>query len=699
MPARLELVIVTHIHQPVGNFDHVVEDAYQHSYLPFLTELEMHATMPQTLHVSGCLYEWLDAHHPEYVDRLSDLAKSGLVEIMAGGFFEPVLTMLEEQDRSDQIALMRSYIRDRLGVESVTAWVTERVWEQGLVRDLVDAGIQAVVVDDFHFKCAGLTDDDLTGPFLTEDQGRTIKVFPGSEHMRYLVPFHDVSEVIAHLRTLYENGCRLVTYADDGEKFGVWPGTYKLAYEKGWLKNFFAALEENRSWLSLRGLGAAAAGVPAVGRIYLPDASYREMTEWALPAKALRALRHADDSLKDNPIYEQLRPFVRGGTWRNFRVKYPEIQWMYGRMLDLSRRSRAAVTDPGSLSPARLHILRSQCNCAWWHGVFGGLYLPHLRGAIWKEILAGERLLGDVAGARVGIADIDLDSAEEAVVENRSLSLYVDPGRGGIVREIDVLDKGVNLLDTLARRYEAYHEAVLNPVAQDDSGTKSIHEQMPLKQDNLDKYLFYDRHLLACFLDYFMTDAPTPDDLMQGRAGDPSWWNAPYSCELLKKTDGAGVSLRREGVARSTDGRELSLRVKRRMALDERAPSFAVDTRIESVGGRGEIIWGPMLNFNFLSASGEDRGYRINGRTGGLADEVAETAGEVFLFDQWRNIGLKILVEPQADIRIFPLYTVSASESGLELVYQATAVLPFWRVALDKFNPVRTTVRLEFLDA
>jgi len=707
---HLELAIVTHIHQPVGNFDKVMEDAYTHAYLPYLSELETHATMPQTLHVSGCLLEWLEGHHPEYIDRLRDLAQRGLVEMMAGGFFEPIFTMLEEHDRLDQIAIMRKYIRKRLGVDATTAWVTERVWEQCLVKDFVDAGIEAVVVDDFHFKCAGLRDEDLTGPFITEDQGRYLKIFPGSERMRYLVPFHDVSEVIEHLKELWESGQKLVTYADDGEKFGVWPGTYKLAYEKGWLKEFFEALEENRSWLSLVGLKAAAIRVPAVGRIYLPDASYREMTEWALPAEALCSLRQADEAMSKDPFYKELRPFIRGGSWRNFKVKYPELQWMYSRMLDLSRRSREERPKKSAkgvgeiaadISPAREHVLRSQCNCAWWHGVFGGLYLPHLRSAIWGELLAAEKLLRKPGKASVRIADIDMDMGEEAVLSNNVMAVFVDPGKGGMVREIDLLDKGVNISDTLARRYEAYHEAVLHPVKEDDGDTrtKSIHEQMPLKQPDLDKYLFYDRHLLGSFVDYFMDRDPSPSELMQGKVGDASWWDAEYNCQVEDARQGVGVSLKKEGEASAVDGHKMTVRVRRTVILDGKKPQLTVNTRLETAGGEGELIWGPIMYFNFLSASGTDRGYRINGRTGSLADEVAEKSSEIHLFDEWRNISIHLALGRKADVRIFPVYTVSASESGLELVYQATAVLPFWHFSIDKFTPAEATLRLELGDA
>ncbi len=40
-----------------------------------------------------------------------------------------------------------------------------------------------------------------------------------------------------------------VLYGDDGEKFGVWPGTRRRVWEKGWMESFLGALAEAGDWL------------------------------------------------------------------------------------------------------------------------------------------------------------------------------------------------------------------------------------------------------------------------------------------------------------------------------------------------------------------------------------------------------------------------------------------------------------------
>src|ERR1043166_259111 len=105
-------------------------------------------------------------------------------------------------------------------------WVPERVWEQSMTADLVDAGVQYIVLDDAHFKSAGLNEDQLWGYYITEDSGRLLRVFPGSERLRYDIPFAAPTAAASYLRELAERQPQAVAvFADDGEKFGSWPET------------------------------------------------------------------------------------------------------------------------------------------------------------------------------------------------------------------------------------------------------------------------------------------------------------------------------------------------------------------------------------------------------------------------------------------------------------------------------------------
>ena len=220
----VRLILAIHNHQPVGNFDGVFEAAYRDSYRPFLDVMEDYPEIPFVLHTSGPLLEWLVEHQADYVARVRALVEAGRVEILGGAFQEPILTMIPRRDRVGQIRAYSDYLREVFGATVRGMWVPERVWEQHLTSALAEAGIEYTTLDDFHFERAGLAGDDLLGYYLTEDDGRLLKVFPASERMRYLIPFQEPHASYEYLRRLAEERPgSAVVFADDGEKFGTWP--------------------------------------------------------------------------------------------------------------------------------------------------------------------------------------------------------------------------------------------------------------------------------------------------------------------------------------------------------------------------------------------------------------------------------------------------------------------------------------------
>ena len=217
MSSPIRFVLALHNHQPLGNFDNVCEQAYQDSYLPFLNVWDRHPSLPFALHTSGSLMEWLAVHHPEYIDRLAKLVEVGRLEIIGGAYYEPILSMLPSRDRVGQIQSYTHWLNDRLGANVRGMWIPERVWEAGLVSDLATAGIEYTILDDFHFKHAGLDESQLHGYYLSEDQGQLLKVFPGSERLRYVIPFDDPQRTIDYLGEIAsQHPGSVVVFGDDG---------------------------------------------------------------------------------------------------------------------------------------------------------------------------------------------------------------------------------------------------------------------------------------------------------------------------------------------------------------------------------------------------------------------------------------------------------------------------------------------------
>lgn len=456
------LALVVHFHQPVGNLDAVVARATERCYLPFLETLERSEHVRMTLHYSGCLLEWLEANAPLVTDKLAALVASGRVELMTGGLYEPVLAALPPADRVGQIRALSARLRADYGTEATGLWLTERVWEPELAGSLLDAGVVYTVLDDTMFHAVGIGDEALTGAFVTEQDGRPLLVYAGDRQLRYLIPYKRVQRVVDYLRGSSRG--RLFVYADDGEKLGEWPGTYERVYADGWLEAFFEELGPKGADVPLVTLGEHAATATPVGRVYLPSSSYDEMMKWALPNQARLALGKVRRKLeRDDP--EGALAFTRGAPWRAFLAKYPEINHLQKRML----RAGKVVHEAGDRAEAVRELYRSQCNCAYWHGAFGGVYLGFMRSALWHHLLRAEALSqnGELTSQS---GDLDVDGRDEIFLAGPSSAALIAPHRAGRLLELDDYTIGANLLAVIARHEEAYHLEEENPPDEAEAG-------------------------------------------------------------------------------------------------------------------------------------------------------------------------------------------------------------------------------------
>jgi len=691
MTDSVRFVFVIHDHQPVGNFDGVFEQAFVDAYGPMLDLLDAHPGIRVAIHTSGPLAEWLDGHHPEYLDRLAALAHRGQVEIVGGAFYEPVLAMLPRRDRIGQIVRYREWLERRLSVPVPGMWLAERVWDPGMVADLAAAGVEWTILDDTHFKAAGLPEDRLDRHWLTEGDGATLAVFPVSERLRYVIPFGAPEEAIDHLRFLARRRPgALAVFGDDGEKFGVWPDTHRTCFGEGWLERFFSLLEENASWVRMSLPSEVVRELPPAGPVWLPECSYREMTEWVLPPAAQRACVEARLNAAGDPRLAAAAPFLRGGTWRNFRHRYPEANEMYARAMAVSARlgelRDRVPDDDATLDRATVALYRGQCNCAHWHGAFGGIYLPHLRNAVYRELIGADVLLDALdpppAGIRVTEGDLDFDGRPEVRVTTAALDAWFAPARGGILYELDLRDRRHNLLATLDRRAEAYHAEVLAGPGVARSVVDAARPAL-FKETGLERLVREDPSRRKMFVDHFWdvdVDPAAVADATAMERGD--FATGVYDHSVRRVDDRVEVGLTRRGNAWG-----IPFTLRKVATLRAAGGTIDVEYRLEGLPRGFRQHLAVELNFAGMPAAAPGRRF-LDPRGADLGDLGLRLdlpgAGGLRLVDDW--LGIEARVEVQGErlgIWAFPIRTVSQSEGGFEGVHQSVVVMPHWLVEPD----------------
>lgn len=687
----VHLCLVLHNHQPVGNFDGVFEEAYQDSYLPFLNVFEPYEHLRISLHTSGPLMQWLQKNHPDYLNRVAQLVEAGRIEIIGGPFYEPILTMIPTRDRVGQIRKFSSWLEERVCPKVNGMWMPERVWESSLTSSVADAGIEYTVLDDYHFRRAGLKNEELNGYFITEDEGKILKVFPGSEHLRYLIPFSEPHETVEFCRQTGERhpGSVLV-FGDDGEKFGTWPNTKEHVYQNGWLERFFQALTDNRDWLSTSRLGEAVKETQPLGKIYLPDASYREMTEWAMPVD--RQVEHDElvHQLESDSRWKQIQSFMSGGFWRNFKVKYPESNEMYSRMIYVSRlleKAEQQGCNEQVLESARDHLYQGQCNCSYWHGAFGGIYLPHLRNAVYYHLLIAETLLEKAMDrpevwVEATTEDYDFDGLKEIRLANDQLVAWMAAPGGGHIYELDVREIGHNLSAGIQRRPELYHAKVLQGENENDDAAASIHDRVVFKQADLDERLQYDSRGRNSLIDHFWDEDVDVLAIQENRAlerGD--FADGDYTATIRRNPDRVQILMMREGNAWG-----IPLILKKGVTINQGSNQMEIAYLIEGLPQDRELHFGVEFNFAGLPEGQDDRFFsnETGARLGHLGSvlNLVETK-ELRLTDGWLGLQVGLEMDQPGSIFTYPVQTVSQSEAGFELVHQCVCVQPHWLIKAD----------------
>jgi 4-alpha-glucanotransferase len=632
--APIRFVFGLHLHQPVGNFDHVFEQHVQDVYRPILQRLSEREFLPLVLHLSGPLLEWLEEHDSSYLDLLGGLVSSGKVELLLAGFYEPVLASLPRRDRVEQIQWMKDAVRRRFGVDATGLWLTERVWEPELAADLADAGVRYALVDDRHFQASGYSNDQLHAPYWTESDGKRVALFPIDERLRYLIPFRPAEETAAYLRELRGAGHRLAVLADDGEKFGGWPGTKEWVYERGWLDRFTGTIGGliEAGEVQLSTLTEALDHVPSAGIAYLPTASYREMEAWSLPREAALRLIRLEKSLGEERMAGPDGALVRGAHWRNFLAKYAESNRMHKKMQALSFLCRERGDPPA----ARRAIGRAQCNDAYWHGVFGGLYLPHLREAIWRNLALAEAELRQGESLTAEVLDFDADGHDEIWIHSEHFSAVLSPRRGAAIEEYTVFAAGINYANTLTRRREAYHDTALQLQADEAAahgGAPSIHDiEAGIRLGEMPPL---DAEPRAIFLERVIPSGVTLDEYAGGKYWPVrSWAQTQCGFTIERQHESLVVVCSSDGgmekrVEFSADGlvgvryrwdpssghpddlftSELSLFAPLEIRADPEAEqwSFPIETVAKSERGLDRTVQGHSITFRWPLISGEAR--------------------------------------------------------------------------------------------
>jgi alpha-amylase len=355
-------------------------------------------------------------------------------------------------------------------------------------------------------------------------------------------------------------------------------------------------------------------------------------------------------------------------------------------------------------------LWKAQCNCAYWHGVFGGLYLSHLRDAIYENLIRAEDLADRLTGKKfpsLESMDIDADGFMEILVGTELLNTYFRPQRGGHMYELDYKPLAKNLLDTLTRREEGYHdrlkEAVIPGKETENGETASIHDLILAKEADLSSKLYYDFYERKSFIDHFLTHGTTLADFAgAGYRESGDFINEPYTLAAKKiGIDQIDLKLERRGKVWS-NGLSGALKLSKNFRIANKKAHIIAEYTLENLSGNPlDLCFGVELNFGLQAGHADDRFYYTE--DGQLENKFLDSTGIISgsrfigMKDLWRGLDIQVSVSQKCEIWRFPIETISMSEGGFEKVYQSSVIFPNWPMHLVKKWQVRIELRINNL--
>ncbi len=662
--------LIFHAHQPVGQFDHVCEKVFQSSYNPLIKELYEHSKVKVCLHYSGFLLEWLEYNHPEHIDMVRSMVKRGQAEILSGGYYEPILAVIPEEDRVDQISLHKTRIKEIFNYDPKGLWLAERVWEPQLPKSLHKAGIEYVLIDDNHIKYLGFKEEETFYPFVTEDQGYPVKIFPINETIRYLTPWklpEETKDFLSRVKNFEKN--RIVVFSSDSEKMGEWPAgdrtTHDICYVSGydgrpWMSAFLKMIEET-PWIIPTTLSEYVAVFNPSSLIYLPTVSYDKLSVWSLPTGAQIGYKKMMEIAEHQEIYFKslIFWFSKGGFWRNFLTKYSESSNMHNKMLYVRKKILEAEkrgADESLIGTLKRELFKAQCNDVYWHGLFGGVYLRSLRNSVYKHLIFAEReaekLLQNLSVfklPRMLELDFNCDFIPEILIEGHNLNVYISPHKGGSVFELDSKKALFNLLNVKTRVKEPYHENVPG--------------------------LIFDRHSLQAFRIYLLPENSTKTSVMQREyqeLGSLSWGD--FRIEELKDTK--CVLKREEYLKVGQNGTNITFLKSFQIAGTNRQNETLTATfTIENKGP--ETLKGQLIIETPLVLISELEQTKITNLENNSEiplkereESIEQKYKKLSISDPYNNLNIKITATPQSCLLIDKILTTNITDFGREDTYQ-----------------------------
>lgn len=663
---KLKLIFGTYNSQPPEESNSVIEEFYQRAYKTFLTTMYNFPSLKISLHYSGSLLEWLENNHSEFFSVLQEMINNKQVEMLSGGYYDPALTLLSVPDRLGQMEKLTTYIRKNFGKKPRGCFLSESVWDSSLVPSLKSCGFDYLYLDDNQFLSAGIPEEDLFKPVVTEDQGKIVTVIPISSVLTKMFLREKPSKIIEYLKdNSHRDGVFTIMFR--GEYLNS--PLYNNKEIKSWLEEFCSLLEENSNWIETLSPGKYVKQIQGtLNRAYFPQYSINGMRNKPLPLISQRELNRLNRHLG---ALGDVSHWINSGFFKQFIARYKDSSLLYSKMLYINLLVNQIKGDRSRKKTAREELWRAQSHHVYWHGNHLGIYDKDLRERSYRFLIEAELSTREKGIFKSGINnfDIDLDGKKEALYQGENYNAYIS-SKGGTLFEFDCLKRKRNLISTVMRREEAYHS---------DKSEDAV----------------YDTYIKKMFHDHFLDNNETVDSFAKGGITEQgSFLECNYEYMDFNRESNY-VTLQAKGEVRSL-GVEYSVGIEKKYLFNKNAVilTYSIENLEDTTL---ETVFAPEFNLSLGSEKHESTVSFSDGTGSSLISNNVSAIGVENMLIEDRENKSKMSLSFSAKANKFwtaPVYSSTLLNGELTNIYQFTSFLPQWHLKLAPKSSFSLTINL-----
>jgi 4-alpha-glucanotransferase len=451
---RSSVIIGAYNLLPEGTEESLFEDTYQVCWRPFLSVLYRFPALSAVLHYSGTVLHWLESRHPEFLMLLEEMILRKQIELLGGGFFAPLMPLIPGPDRLGQVELLTTFIRRSFGKRPRGCWLPDYAWEPSLASSLQSCGFDYSFLPERYFRVAGIDAEDLGSPVMTEDQGRSLIVFPVFDALESFPSLKPIEESLSQLVASVGEQ-RLFSIFFPGESARAFWSASKLESPDLFFERSFAALQREGLQFETTTPMRYLKNARDFRRAYFTGCASSILMERSMPvdnpgrgSRAKKA-KEADAPHTGKAVADD-GPSILFGSPRRLLLRHEESLALYAKMHYVRILVGQLRGDKSRKKTAQEELWRGQCGGAYWRGPSGGIARLSVRAAAYAALIEAEKITRQRGSFSPGIisADMDFDGAKEIIYQSAQINAYVQL-RGACLAELDSFKTRTNYVNVL----------------------------------------------------------------------------------------------------------------------------------------------------------------------------------------------------------------------------------------------------------